>query len=347
MAATAATTPSIDLSALFKDAWRLARASAVASACSVRACLGSGLKTAWARARAALSHRKAAATLRERIAINDRLMVETQAEIDAGWGIFAREPSELYAHLDRLHDHGIQMRDELAELEAPAAPPAPATAPVQLCLIEHIAALPPVAPATRRFEAGPYTTITVPGGGAAAGEDEMTVLLTDTDGTVRTLGSVLIYTADWDGPQAVLAEALRVIEEASAATPVVPQPEPAPAPGPDLSTVEGLRAVLVGRTANLALQGGEAPYTVVGVERWTSPDGALVRDYIKMETTGFLADNRKGPIKLHIVRDGSWRGPQGMTKAGRAVWDYGRYCDSGTKRSNADDVVREILGPIA
>lgn len=302
---------------------------------------------AWARARAALARRTAAQVLHERIAVNDRLMAEVQAEIDMGWGIFRREPSVLYAQLDWLHADGVALREELAELEAPAAPPAPAPAPVQLDLVEFIAALPPAPPAPRRFEMPPYTTVTVPGGGDEDCEDEMTVLLTDADGTVRTLGTVLIYTADCDGPQPALAEALRVIEEAAEATPVVTQPEPAPAPEPDLSTVEGLRAVLVGRTANLTLQGGEAPYTVVGVERWTSPDGALVRDYVKLETSGFLADDRKGPIKLHIVRSGSWREPQGMTKAGRAVWDYGRNCDSGTKRSNADDVVREILEPIA
>ena len=101
---------------------------------------------------------------------------------------------------------------------------------------------------------------------------------------MHTLGTVLVYSEDYDGPQAILAEALRVIEEAREAEPVVSQPEPAPATEPDLSTVEGLRAVLVGRTANLTLQGGEAPYTVVGVERWTSPDGALVRDYVKLKT---------------------------------------------------------------
>ncbi len=281
--AAAATIKPINLSELFKDAWRLARASAVASACSARLCLGNGLKMAWARARAALARRTAAQVLRERIAITDRLMLETQAEIDAGWGIFAREPAELYAQLDRLHADGVALREELAELEAPAARPAPAPAPVQLCLIEHIASLPQVPPAPRRFETGPYTTLTVSGAGPDV-EDDVTVLLTFADGTVHTLGTVLVYSEDYDGPQAILAEALRVIEEAREAEPVVSQPEPAPATEPDLSTVEGLRAVLVGRTANLTLQGGEAPYTVVGVERWTSPDGALVRDYVKLKT---------------------------------------------------------------
>ncbi|BCM83554.1 hypothetical protein [Methylobacterium indicum] len=104
-----------------------------------------------------------------------------------------------------------------------ATPPAPA--PVQLDLVEFIAALPPVAPAPRRFETGAYTTVTTPG---ADGEDEVTVLLTFSDGTMRTLGSVLIYSEDYDGPQAVLAEALRVIghSEGSDATPPAETPAP-------------------------------------------------------------------------------------------------------------------------
>lgn len=260
--ATAATIQPINLSELFKDAWRLARAGAVASACSVRLCLGNGLRMAWARARAAVARRAAAQVLRERIAINDRLMLETQAEIDAGWGVFAREPSELYAHLDRLHDHGIMMRDELAELEGAPVP----------------------------HQAQP--------------------------------------------------------QQASGGAPQPVEPEPAPAPKPDLSTVEGLRAVLVGRSANLTLQGGEAPYKIVGVERWTSPDGALVRDYVKLETTGFLADDRKGPTGLYIAQKGTGRGSYVETDAGLAYWGHGKFCDSGNKRGNADDVVKDLLAPI-
>lgn len=260
-AATTLPTPRIDLSELFRDAWRLARAGAVASACSVRLCLGNGLRMAWARARYALARRAAAAALRERIAINDKLMHDVQAEIDAGWGIFARSPEELYEHMDRLHHHGIQMRDELAELEGA-----------------------PVPQQAQQQQAS---------GGA-------------------------------------------------------PEPvEPAPAPEPDLSTVEGLRSVLVGRTANLTLQGGEALYTVVSVERWTRPDGAMVHDYIKLETTGFLADDRKGPTGLYIARKGTGRGSYIETVAGDAYWGYGRFCDSGNKRSNANDVVKGLLAPIA
>ncbi|AWB24320.1 MULTISPECIES: hypothetical protein [Methylobacterium] len=299
MATATIQTQRVDLSALFRDAWRLARAGAIASACSVRLCLGNGLRMAWARARAALARRAAAAALRELIADNDRLMLETQSEIDAGWGIFAPSPEELRAQLARLHDHGIAMRDELAELEGAAAAPqqadggAPepvepsAPAPVQLCLIAHIASLPPVPPAQR------------------------------------------------------------VIEEAREAepTPVVPQPEPAPAPEPDLSTVEGLAAVLVGRRVVMPLMGWDAPYEVTGVERWESNDGKLVRDYVNLDVTGVKPS--KGPVKLYVDRKGCGRGPFLDTKAGRAYWAYGFLCNSGSKHCNADAIVREILAPIA
>lgn len=118
-------------------------------------------------------------------------------------------------------------------LRTPVKPAAPAQAgPVQLDLIEFIASLPPVPPAPRRFVMGAYTTITVLG---PDGEDDVTVTLAFADGTVRTLGAVAIYSEDYDGPQAVLEEALRVIEEAreAMALPVVQQPKPAQVPEPE------------------------------------------------------------------------------------------------------------------
>ncbi len=142
----------------------------------------------------------------------------------------ARQAAAQAAESVRLHI-GAGMRAAWAcakaALVAPAKPAAPAPAgPVQLDLVEYIAALPPVPPAPRRFEMGAYTTTTVPG---ADGEDDVTVTLTFADGTVRTLGTVEIYSEDYDGPKAVLQEALRVIEEdrEARALPIVPQPEPA------------------------------------------------------------------------------------------------------------------------
>lgn len=126
--------------------------------------------------------------------------------------------------------------------------------------------------------------------------------------------------------------------------------ENGPAPeidtAPDLSTAGGLAEVLVGRTANLRMTVGEVVYTISGVRRWTSPDGNLVRDYITLETFGKEADDRMGPVKLHIERAGGGRGSHGMTKAGMARWSYGAHCDSGSNQARADELVRELLANI-
>ncbi len=124
-AATTLPTPRIDLSELFRDAWRLARAGAVASACSVRLCLGNGSAwpgpapgTPW---RAAPPRRRAGPPRahRHKQPPDARRAGRDRRRL----GIFARSPEELYEHMDRLHHHGIQMRDELAEIEAPAMVP--------------------------------------------------------------------------------------------------------------------------------------------------------------------------------------------------------------------------------
>ena len=129
------------------------------------------------------------------------------------------------------------------------------------------------------------------------------------------------------------------------AQPVQQQQAQAVAPA-DLTTTEGLAKALVGKTASLALAGGEALYTIVSVERWTSPDGAQVRDYIKMETSGMWSDDRKGPIKLFILRKGTGHGTYTETDAGEAFWAYGGFRNSGNKRCNANDMVKDILESI-
>ena len=91
---------------------------------------------------------------------------------------------------------------------------------------------------------------------------------------------------------------------------------------------------------------GEVVYTISGVRRWTSPDGNLVRDYITLETFGKEADDRNGPIKLHIERAGGGRGSHGMTKAGMARWSYGAHWESGSNQARADELVRELLANI-
>ena len=123
-------------------------------------------------------------------------------------------------------------------------------------------------------------------------------------------------------------------------------PSPEIDTAPDLSTAGGLAEVLVGRTANLRMTVGEVVYTISGVRRWTSPDGTLVRDYITLETFGKEADDRMGPVKLHIERAGGGRGSHGMTKAGMARWSYGAHCDSGSNQARADELVRELLANI-
>lgn len=157
---------------------------------------------------------------------------------------------------------GAAMRAAWATAKAalvPAKPAAPVTPiPVQIDLVDYIAGLPPVAPAPRRFGMGPYTTVTVPG---PDGEDHVTVMLTFVDGTERALGAAMIYSEDYDGPQAVLQEALRVIEEAreAVALSVVPQPKPAPQ--------ETEEARLTARLAELERERDEARADFIAARR--------------------------------------------------------------------------------
>lgn len=144
-----------------------------------------------------------------------------------------------------------------AALGMPVKPAAPV--PVQLDLVEFIAGLPPIAPAPRRFEMGPYTTVTIPG---VDGEpDDITVMLTFADGTVRVIGEGTIYSEDYDGPHAVLQESLRVIEEVreAAALSVVQQPEPAPQ--------ETEEARLTARLAELERERDEARADFIAARR--------------------------------------------------------------------------------
>lgn len=118
--------------------------------------------------------------------------------------------------------------------------------------------------------------------------------------------------------------------------------KPAPAPV-DLSTVEGLRKVLIGRTAQLEVQGGEVTYRIVGVDRWTSPDAKTVHDYVKVEDEGMFRDDRKGPKSIHIVRSGNSRGLRVTTALGEARYFEGSFCNSNAKKGRARDLVEALL----
>ena len=142
-------------------------------------------------------------------------------------------------------------------------------------------------------------------------------------------------------------QAVELCEEALANYRASQSSAPSPAPEqPDVSTRKGLAQVLVGRTATLELSGGEAVYTVTEVSRWMSPDGAHIHDYIRLSSFGQFSDNRKGPVSLFILRKGYGRGTYVDTAAGCAFWGYGTFCDSNSKRGNADRLVKELLDPI-
>jgi hypothetical protein len=137
-------------------------------------------------------------------------------------------------------------------------------------------------------------------------------------------------------------QAVGLAEEALAGLRATQSPEPEQSPvQPDLSTAEGLAAVLVGRTAPLDSPFGDVIYTVTGVKRWKSDDGKI-RDYINLEAS----ETRKGPINLYIERVGAGRGTYFDTSVGRAWWGYGCFCDSGKKRIHSDRLVKEILEPL-
>lgn len=122
-------TARFDRSAIFRDAWGLARKAASAAGEAVRAYIGNALRAAWQFARAdraaAAKPKSPVQVLREQIAINDRLVADTQASIDSAWSIFGSQSDTTYERLDRLHADGVALREDLAELERPAMVPQP------------------------------------------------------------------------------------------------------------------------------------------------------------------------------------------------------------------------------
>lgn len=343
-----------DRAAILRDAWARAREAAAYAAESVRLHIGAAMRTAWGAAKAALMTPALVLTKPTPVQLCLIEHIANLPPLKATSATPRVSPARLHP-LGRIEANdrtsvrrriGAAMRAAWGTAKSTLMAATPVTAkpaPVQLCLIEHIANLPPAkaAPAAPQVSSARLHLL----GRIEANDRTMARLRHEIDRIlVVGLGSGSVD-AEYSRLDDLNACAIELKGELAS----LDADEAAAASCPDLSTEAGLKAVLVGRSSPLPLDGSKAIYTVTDITRWASSDGKLVRDYLRFELSGAVFNEAAGPVGLFIERTGGAPKHAALpmaTKAGKAWWSYGKECVSGAQRWAADKMARCLLGAL-